>query len=49
MEMPKHSQSKLQEFMDNPKKGLWKMTLPFLLGLAVQSIYMLIVFLSRLY
>ena len=41
MEMPKHSQSKLQEFMDNPKKGLWKMTLPFLLGLAVQSIYML--------
>ena len=41
MEMPKHSQSKLQEFMDNPKKGLWKMTLPFLLGLTVQSIYML--------
>ena len=24
METPKYSQSKLQEFMDNPKKGLWK-------------------------
>ena len=42
MGTPKYSQSKLQEFMDNPKKGLWKMTLPFLLGLTVQSIYMLI-------
>ena len=41
MEKSKYNKSKLQDFIDNPKKGLWKMTLPFLLGLTVQSVYML--------
>ena len=37
----KYSQSKLESFIKNPKKALWKMTLPFFLGLSVQSLYML--------
>ncbi len=36
------NKSKLHEFVDNPKKGLWKMTLPFLIGLTVNSLYMLV-------
>ena len=41
MENLKHSKSKLETFIQNPKKALWKMTLPFFLGLSVQSVYML--------
>ena len=41
MENLTRNKSKLEEFINHPKKGLWKMTLPFLLGLTVQSIYML--------
>ena len=41
MEDVKYSQSKLEGFIQNPKKAIWKMTIPFLLGLSVQSIYML--------
>lgn len=42
MEKPELNSSKLQIFIDNPKKGLWKMTLPFLIGLTVNSFYMLV-------
>ena len=41
MEDSQNNQSKLESFIQNPKKALWKMTLPFLLGLSVQSLYML--------
>ena len=34
--------SRLNIFLENPKKGLWKMTLPFLIGLTVNSFYMLV-------
>ena len=42
MEKPEINSSRLQEFIDDPKKGLWKMTLPFLIGLTVNSLYMLV-------
>ena len=41
MENVNYSQSKLDSFINNPRKALWKMTAPFFLGLSVQSIYML--------
>ena len=41
METSNYTQSKLDSFINNPKKALWKMTAPFFLGLSVQSIYML--------
>ena len=41
METTTQNQSKLDSFISNPKKALWKMTAPFFLGLSVQSIYML--------
>lgn len=41
MQTANHSQSKLDSFIKNPKKALWKMTAPFFLGLSVQSVYML--------
>ncbi len=42
MDNLKKQYSKLDIFIKNPKKSLWKMTVPFLLGLTVQSLYMLI-------
>ncbi len=41
MQQVEYSKSKLDSFIKNPKKALWKMTLPFFLGLSVQSLYML--------
>jgi len=41
MKTSNNSESKLDSFINNPKKSLWKMTAPFFLGLSVQSIYML--------
>ena len=34
--------SKLQEFIANPKTSLWKLTIPMMLGLFVNSIYILV-------
>ena len=42
MDKPEFNSSKLQEFINDPRKGLWKMTLPFLIGLTVNSLYMLV-------
>ena len=42
MEKAEINSSKLQDFIDDPKKGLWKMTFPFLIGLTVNSLYMLV-------
>ena len=35
-------ESKLNEFIKNPKKALWKLALPMMAGMSVQSIYMLV-------
>ena len=42
MEKLESNSSKLKEFIENPRLGLWKMTLPFLIGLTVNSFYMLV-------
>ena len=42
MDKPEINKSKLQDFINDPQKGLWKMTLPFLIGLTVNSLYMLV-------
>ena len=42
MEKLESNSSKLKEFIENPRLGLWKMTLPFLIGLTVNSLYMLV-------
>jgi len=34
--------SKLDEFIKNPKKALWTLSIPMMLGMSVQAIYMLI-------
>ena len=33
--------SRLNEFIDNPKKALWKLAIPMMFGMLIQSIYML--------
>ena len=38
----KKQYSKKQEFINNPKKALWKLSIPMMLGMSVQSLYMLI-------
>ena len=35
-------ESRLEEFIDNPIKALWKLSLPMMFGMAVQAIYMLV-------
>ena len=37
----KQKESRLEEFMANPKKALWKLSLPMMLGMSVQAIYMM--------
>ena len=37
-----HSNNKLETFIENPKRALWKLTIPMMLGLFVNSIYMLV-------
>ncbi|SVC02363.1 uncharacterized protein METZ01_LOCUS255217, partial [marine metagenome] len=34
-------ESRLEEFISNPKKAMWKLALPMTFGMAVQAIYML--------
>ena len=35
-------ESRLEEFIADPKKALWKLSLPMMFGMAVQAIYMLV-------
>ena len=35
-------ESKLNDFIKNPKKALWNLALPMMAGMSVQSIYMLV-------
>ena len=37
-----NKQSRKKEFIENPKKALWKLSIPMMLGMSVQSLYMLI-------
>ena len=37
-----NKQSRKKEFIDNPRKALWKLSIPMMLGMSVQSLYMLI-------
>ena len=39
---PSTSTSKLDKFIQNPKKALWTLSFPMMLGMSVQAIYMLI-------
>ena len=33
--------SRLEEFIANPRKALWRLALPIMIGMSVQTIYML--------
>ena len=35
-------ESRLEEFIADPIKALWKLSLPMMFGMAVQAIYMLV-------
>ena len=35
-------ESRLDEFINNPKKALWKLSLPMMVGMSVQAIYLLV-------
>jgi len=35
-------QSRLSEFITNPKRAMWKLSIPMMLGMMVQAIYMLV-------
>ena len=37
-----NKQSRKKEFIKNPEKALWKLSIPMMLGMSVQSLYMLI-------
>ena len=36
------SKNKLSNFIENPSSALWKLSIPMMLGMSVQAIYMLI-------
>lgn len=42
--------SRLNEFLDNPEKGLWKLSIPVLAGMGIQTIYTIVdmIFIGRL-
>ena len=42
MEPIENKKSRLNEFIENPKKSLWKLSLPMMFGMSVQAIYMLV-------
>lgn len=35
-------QSRLKEFIDNPKKALWKLAVPMMFGMMIQTVYMIV-------
>ena len=35
-------ESRLDEFISDPQKSLWKLSIPMMLGMAVQAVYMLV-------
>ena len=43
-------ESRLEEYLSNPAKGLWKLTVPVMAGMGVQTIYTIVdmIFVGRL-
>ena len=37
----KQKESRLEEFLKDPKKALWQLSLPMMFGMSVQAIYMM--------
>jgi len=42
MDLGQNKESKKNEFIENPKKAMWKLAMPMMLGMSVQAIYMLV-------
>ena len=42
MDLGQHKESRKAEFIENPKKAMWKLSIPMMLGMSVQAIYMLV-------
>ena len=42
MDFNQNKESRLNEFIDNPKRSLWKLSLPMMFGMSVQAIYMMV-------
>jgi putative MATE family efflux protein len=42
MDSMQNKESRLDEFIENPKKSLWKLSLPMMFGMSIQAIYMMI-------
>jgi Na+-driven multidrug efflux pump len=42
--------SRLNEFLDNPEKGLWKLAVPVMAGMGIQTLYTIVdmIFIGRL-
>ncbi|MBC8174917.1 MAG: MATE family efflux transporter [Candidatus Marinimicrobia bacterium] len=39
---PKEKSSRLKEFISNPRKGLWTLAIPTMLGMVVQTVYIIV-------
>ena len=50
MKETKATSSRLEAYLANPRKGLWAMTLPMMVGMSLQTIYMIVdmVFVGRI-
>ena len=42
MDFNQNKESRLNEFIDNRKRSLWKLSLPMMFGMSVQAIYMMV-------
>jgi len=42
MDSNQKKESRLNEFIDNPKKALWRLSFPMMFGMSIQAIYMMI-------
>ena len=42
MDFNQKKESRLNEFIDNPKKALWRLSFPMMFGMSIQAIYMMI-------
>ena len=49
MELAQNKESRKAEFINNPKKAMWKLAIPMMFGMSVQAIYMLVdtIFIGR--
>ena len=42
MNSQERKESRLKEFLNNPKRGLWSLATPIMIGMMVQTIYMMV-------